>query len=275
MNRFYKTMSIFLLCAGLVLGGGGFLLKYAVFQGVMASGESRTNKECLTDERVFDKAGVLSDEEEMALRELIAKKESIIGADIVLLTIREPSIDDFYMIRDYAQAFYEENGFGWDKANGDGVIYVDNWATGYCWMCTTGEVKEVLDDSTAQYIVDRTNEKVNRNAAGAYRTMVQLIAEEMQNLHLFHFHVKSYWLALAALMFTAGFVIVNWVKNKGEVTTTKSTYVPEGGIVVHRRENIYLRSYVTRHKIEKNHSSGGGGGSVGGSGGHGGAGGRH
>lgn len=275
MNKTYKKIAIILLCAGLVLGGAGLMLKYAVFQGAMASKEERANTECATEERVFDEADVLSGEEEASLRELIAKKEKIIGADIVLLTIREPSVNDFDAVRDYAQTFYEDNGFGWNQPNGDGVIFVDNWATGYCWMCTTGAVKETLDDSVAKYIVDRTTETVNRDAAGAYKTMVRLTVEEMQNLHIFHFHVKPYWLALAAMFITICFVVINWVKNKGEVTTDKSTYVPDGGIVVHRKEDRYLRSYVTRRKIERDHDSGGGGRSMGGTGGHGGAGGRH
>ena len=69
---------------------------------------------------------MLADEEEEELSALIEEKEKMIGADIVLLTIREPEIDDYYTIRDYAQNWYETNQFGWDKPNGDGIIYVDN-----------------------------------------------------------------------------------------------------------------------------------------------------
>ena len=50
----------------------------------------RTNTECVTDERVFDNAGVLSDREEEKLRRLIAKREKQTGCDIVLVTLNEP-----------------------------------------------------------------------------------------------------------------------------------------------------------------------------------------
>ena len=124
MNKTYRKVILGLLIAALVLGGMALFLRYAVFQGMMASKEPRSNTQCQIEERVFDEANVLADEEEEELSALIEEKEKMIGADIVLLTIREPEIDDYYTIRDYAQNWYETNQFGWDKPNGDGIIYV-------------------------------------------------------------------------------------------------------------------------------------------------------
>lgn len=103
MNKTYKKIVLGVLLAGLVLGGLGLLLQYGVFQGVNASRTERTNTECLTDERVFDQADVLSGEEEEELRSLIADREQMTGLDIVLLTVREPELDDYYSIRDFAR----------------------------------------------------------------------------------------------------------------------------------------------------------------------------
>ena len=111
MNKTYKKIVLGVLLAGLVLGGLGLLLQYGVFQGVNASRTERTNTECLTDERVFDQADVLSGEEEEELRSLIADREQMTGLDIVLLTVREPELDDYYSIRDFAQDYYEEEKF--------------------------------------------------------------------------------------------------------------------------------------------------------------------
>lgn len=87
----------------------------------------RMNTECLTDERVFDYADVLTDAQEDDLRELIAEKEKKVSLDIVLVTLNEDvgSSDDALM--EYADQFYEDNKFGYDKPIGDGVIYVDNY----------------------------------------------------------------------------------------------------------------------------------------------------
>lgn len=277
MNKTYRNTVLVTLIAGLVLGGLALFLKYGVFQGMMASKEDRTNTQCLTQERIFDKANVLTDDQEEKLFTLIEEKEKIIGADIVLLTIREPEIDDYYSIREYAQSFYEENGFGWNQPNGDGIIYVDNWATGYCWLCTTGRAAEKLDDDTIQFIIDQTNQTVNENPYGAYVTMVQTVTEEMQNLNWFHFRIGNIWLMFVALVVAVIFAACNLMGNKGKVTTGKSTYVPPNGVKINQKQDLFLRSHVTRTKIEKNHGSDGGGasGSIGGTGGHGGGGGRH
>lgn len=276
MNKTYRNAALAILIAGLVLGGLGLFFKYGVFQGMMASKESRTNTQCLTEKRIFDEANVLTDAQEEKLFHLLSEKEEIIGADIVLLTIREPDIDDYYSIRDYAQNYYEENKFGWNQPNGDGMIYVDNWATGYCWLCTTGKVTKKLDNDTIQFIINQTNETVNEDPYGAYGTMIETAALEMQNLNLFHFRIGNIWLLLIALVAAAIFAACNLMGNKGKMTTGRSTYVPEGGVKINQRQDIFLRSHVTRRKIESDHDSGGqGGGSIGGTGGHGGGGGRH
>lgn len=275
MNKSYRNIVLFLFLAGLILGGLALFLKYGVFQGMMASKENRTNTQCLTQERIFDKANVLTDDQEEKLFALIEEKEKMIGADIVLLTIREPEIDDYYSIREYAQSFYEDNNFGWNQPNGDGIIYVDNWATGYCWLCTTGKAAEKLDDDTIQFIINQTNKTVNENPYGAYVTMIRTASEEMQNLNWFHFRIGNLWLMFIALIVAVLFAGWNLIGNKGKVTTEKSTYVPQDGVKIHRKQDLFLRSYVTRRKIEKDHSSGEGGGSIGGTSGHGGGGGRH
>ncbi len=274
MNKTYRKFVLVTALLSLLLGLGGVGLKYGVFQGMMASKEERSNTQCATTQRVFDEAKVLNAQQEKDLQGLIEKKERITGADIVLLTIREPSINDYTAIRDYAQRYYEENHFGWDRPNGDGIIYVDNWATGYCFMCTTGKAREKLKDTAVKAIIDRTNETVNSTPYKAYKAMVEETAAEMQNLHLFHFHVKARWLFLGAFVLTAVFVEMNLMKNKGEVTTNLYTYVPESGMKIRKKQDIFLHSHVTRTKIEKNHDAGGGG-DIGGSDGHGGAGGQH
>ncbi len=196
MNKTYRNIIVGVLVAGLILGGLGLFLKYGVFQGMMTSKQARTNTQCLTQERIFDEANVLTDAQKESLFELLSEKEQMTGMDIVLLTIREPDINDYYEIRDYAQSYYEENKFGWDQPNGDGVIYVDNWATGYCWLCTTGKASEKLDDGTIQFIINRTNETINEDPYGAYRTMIDTVSSEMQNLNLFQFPYRQFLAAV-------------------------------------------------------------------------------
>ena len=101
MNKTYRNIIVGVLVAGLILGGLGLFLKYGVFQGMMTSKQARTNTQCLTQERIFDEANVLTDAQKESLFELLSEKEQMTGMDIVLLTIREPDINDYYEMLDY------------------------------------------------------------------------------------------------------------------------------------------------------------------------------
>ena len=97
--RYFKWLYIILAAAALltaVLHAGHWVLAKTM-------NYQRTNTECVTDERVFDNAGVLSDKEEEKLRRLIAKREKQTGCDIVLVTLNEP-------LEEYARAI--EPGLG-------------------------------------------------------------------------------------------------------------------------------------------------------------------
>ena len=123
----------------------------------------RMNTECLTDERVFDYADVLTDAQEDDLRELIAEKEKEVSLDIVLVTLNEDvgSSDDALM--EYADQFYEDNKFGYDKPIGDGVIYVDNYYDRYVWFTDSKTdisslIPTVTPSTPLVAIYDSTNE---------------------------------------------------------------------------------------------------------------------
>ena len=165
-----------------------------------AANHQRTNTECTTDERVFDYGDVLTDEEEDSLRSLIAKREKQTGCDIVLITLKE-SLKDYareiepYVVYDefvriYAEEFYEEHNFGYDKPNGDGVLLVDNWFREddgriYTWFSTTGKVKEIYDAAEINHILDNVYRYVEHDPYRAYKTYVNDFYHDMMGTRLF------------------------------------------------------------------------------------------
>ena len=151
--RYFKWLYIILAAAALLTAvlhvGHWVLAKTMNYQ--------RTNTECVTDERVFDNAGVLSDKEEEKLRRLIAKREKQTGCDIVLVTLNEPleeyaraiepGVASEEYVRVYAEKRWENDGFGYDVPDGDGVMLVDNWSREddgriHTWLCTTGRARD-------------------------------------------------------------------------------------------------------------------------------------
>lgn len=283
--RYFKWLyiALFLLLAlfGFLSAGHAIIARVADYE--------RTNTECATPERVFDYGGVLTDKEEDKLRKLIARREKQTGCDIVLVTLQEslkdyareidPYVDYDEFVRVYAEDFYESNGFGYDRSNGDGVILVDNWYREedggiYTWFCTTGRAKEVYADADIDHLLDNVYRYIQRDPYRAYKTYVNDFYNDMLGINIVHLNVSGIvtWIVglTAAVIFVAG----HWKGKSGAQTVTATTYVngaePSFGV----REDRFLRKSVVRHKIRSGGSGGGGGGhsSHSGGGSHGGGG---
>lgn len=249
----------------------------------------RTNTECTTVQRVFDYADVLTDKEEEKLEELIAKRQKQTQCDIVLVTLNESlkeyarsieahvSYDEF--VRVYAEQFYEEMGFGYDKANGDGVLLIDNWYREdngkiYTWFCTTGIVKDAYSDADVDHILDRVYRYVETNPYRAYKTYVNDFYDDMTGIRLFHKDVPKGLPIFIGILAAAIFIPLNWKSGSGVKTTTAATYLDGGRERFTNKQDIFIRKTVVKHRIQTNsggghgggHSGGGGGGSHGGGG---------
>lgn len=245
---------------------------------------SRRNTECDTTERVFDYADVLSDKEEEKLRSLIAKRERQCGCDIVLVTLDrslkdeareiDPYVDYEEFVRIYAEQFYEEHNFGYDRANGDGTILVDNWyreddGNIYTWLTTTGRAYDKMSDYDVDYVLDDVYRYIERNPYRAYKTYVNGVYRQMTGSGLFRLRVPGWIPWLAGIIAALGFLLFNWNSKKGASTVTAFTYVAGKQAQFPVRQDRFLRKSVTQHTIQTSSSGGSGGGhSSGGGGGH-------
>ena len=221
----------------------------------------RMNTECLTDERVFDYADVLTDAQEDDLRELIAEKEKEVSLDIVLVTLNEDvgSSDDALM--EYADQFYEDNKFGYDKPIGDGVIYVDNYYDRYVWFGTTGIAENAYTTSAINNLLDAVCDLTDANPYEAYKTYVMQVAGYMAEREAedsIGIMVDPFSIMIIALIVAVSYVLVNLKKQEGKRTTTASTYV-ERTPVMNNQVDQFMTKSVTKRKIETSSSSGGGG----------------
>lgn len=268
MAKIYRGTLIVVVILGILMG----LLGKKASGYLYINTESRKNTECTLTQRVFDEADVLTDEEEKNLEALIAEKEKLIGGDIVLITTNDASLDTMEKLRDYAQNYYKENKIGWDKPVGSGAIYVDDWETRYTWLATRGTVKDKLSKDNTDYIVDKTNDIVNKNPYKAYTRLINLLADETQRSPLFHINISPIWVALGCLIVAIAFVAFQLSGQVGKDTVGKSTYVKKDGVRLNDKQDLFLHSHVTRTKRETDNDSGS---SCSGSDGFGGSGGSH
>lgn len=279
--RYFKWMYIVLGAVVALLGmlsGGHWALS-------RMSGHERDNQSCTTRERVFDYGDVLTEEEEEKLRKLIAKREEQTRCDIVLITLQEslkdyarsiePGVSYDQFVRVYAEQFYEEHGFGYDRPNGDGIVLVDNWFREddgriYTWLCTTGRVKEKYSDAAVNHILDNVYRYVEHNPYKAYKTYVNNFYHDMTGMQVFNMYVSGIVPWVIGIIAAAIFMLCNRKARRGAKTTTAITYVNGLEPQFRVREDRFLRKSVVTRKIESS-SGGGGGGHSGGGGGGGGS----
>lgn len=283
--RYFKWIYIFLALFGIVI----IVLSVGHWGIAKAANYQRTNTECTMDERVFDYGHVLTDKQEAKLEKLIAKRQKQTGCDIVLVTLEEslkeyareiePGVGYDQFVRVYAEQFWEENGFGYDRPDGNGVILVDNWfreddGSIYTWLCTTGKAKDAYSAAQVNHILDNVYRYVERNPYRAYRTYVNDFYHDMLGINVFSFYLPGYIPWLAGIVSAVIFIACNWRSKRGRRTTTAVTYVAGGEPAFRVYEDRFIRKTVTRRKIERSSSGGGshGGGSGGGGGHHGGGG---
>lgn len=240
----------------------------------------RGNTEATEQERVFDYANKLTAEEEDSLRRLIAKREAQTGCDIVLVT-RDESLEEYargfeeqlgplrpyQYVMVYADNFYDQHGFGYDKPHGDGVLLLDNWyresdGKVYSWLSTCGRAKERFSSEMIDELLDKALEDVESNPYKAYKKYVNLFYYDMTG----KMHIPVFAVILAAAAAAAVYVGINLGRNKGQKTTGVTAYVSGGRPQIRSQSDLFLRKTVTRRHIERN--TGGSGGSGGGGGSH-------
>lgn len=288
MKEYFKFFRWVLLVIGVLIV---ILLGINGLHSVMAKARyyERTNAECRTTQRVFDYADVLTDKEEQKLEKLIAKREKQTCCDIVLVTLNEslkeyareiePGVSYDQFVRVFAEQFYEEHYFGYNKANGDGVILVDNWYREddgriYTWFCTTGIVKDTYDDAAIDHILDRVYRDVESNPYRAYKTYVDDFYDDMMGSRFLDADISKGLPFIIGLIAAVIFLVMNWKSRSGKDTTTAVTYVTGKRADFSGNKDIFLRKTVTKRHIETSSGGGGGGHSGGGGGGgsHGGGG---
>lgn len=294
MKEYFRHFRFLFIAFGIIVALGVF--SYIMHYAENNVSTERTNTECTTEERVFDYADVLTDEEEDKLREQIAEREKQIQADIVLVTLNESlkeyalsydssaAYSEFTMI--YADNFYEEHNFGYNKPIGDGVLLLDNIyreddGRVYTWMCTTGKAEDKYSSGMIDRILDKFYENVDTDPYLAYKTFVDNVYYDMSDSGQMVMEYPPYLSYLCAAVVAAIYMIVNLTLRKGRKTTNTRTYVNGGQPIYRRREDMFLRKRVTSRTIDTGsgsgggHSGGGGGGHHTSSGGHSHGGGGH
>lgn len=261
----------------------GIVVAITICLFVAAGISGKRNNTKAPAERVYDFADVLTDSEEKQLASYIAQKEKSGTIDIVIVTLNEPmGISDYeweYNMMNYADDFYDEKAFGWNKPNGDGICLVDNWyedengSQKGSWLSTSGKMEETISWEEEDDVFDAMYAYIDTNPYKAYCAAVDELAYYGKYGYDPQSGLSFYCFALIAPIIVALiYAAVNLTQSQAKDTTVPGTYVENGQMTIRSKSDQFIRKSVSSYRVSS--SSGGGGG---GGGGHrgGGSGGSH
>lgn len=231
--------------------------------------------------RVYDFADALTDEEEEKLESLIAKRESQVGCDFVILTINESVLAKYGMtensdsnwefcMQSFADDFYDQNNFGFDEVHGDGTLLLYNWCDDGIYgsemgthFSTCGRVYRHYTTSMVDEVMKDVYDNIHSDPYRAFELYVEDVYREMLSADG-HVTISIFPLFVISVIAALIFVLTHLKSKEGDKTTVSSTYVENGSVKFNERREDLVNKFVTSRVIPS--SSGGSGG--GGAGGH-------
>ncbi|MBC8079502.1 MAG: TPM domain-containing protein, partial [Gorillibacterium sp.] len=216
---------------------------------------------------VYDEAGLLSQEEydrlNLMANEYGAKRET----DIVIYTSNNTeSMDVMKMTQD----FYDEHAPGYDKSHGNAVILTMDMKNREIYLAGFYKAKEYLDDGR----LDKIRNKITPYlTSGDYELAFEKYIKTAHKYMGFRPGANpdnilfNGWFQLAVSLGIAGIIVgLMAYHSGGRVTVDRRTYEDAGTSGILEQQDQYIRTTVTKRKIEKSSGggSGGGGGTSGG-----------
>ncbi len=220
---------------------------------------------------IYDEANLLNEQEKSELNALANEYGAERQTDFVILTTNNTENQDVQLL---TEDFYDEHALGFDKAHGNAVILTLDMYNRDIYLAGFYKAKDYLDSGR----LDKIRNKITPDLTeGNYK----LAFEKYINLSYKYMGYKpgvnpdnilfNIWFQLVAALAIGGVVVgVMTYRSGGRVTVNRATYEDSSTSSVIDRQDRYIRTTVTKRKIEKNNNNGGGGGGGGGTsrGGH-------
>jgi len=234
------------------------------------------------NQKVYDNAGLLDETQIQELQnrciELANEKE----VDIIIVTTDKTNGKSSMA---YADDFYDENKFGYDKeVDGTGILFLINMQDREAWISTSGEAITYFTDVR----IDRMLDEIVPHMASSYYEACQEFLNQVEQYmgveavgddyyynegdlddtiyyqrsakEVFEENFIIYLIIAIAAGAIGAFVLVSG-SSKG-MTAGAATYIDKSSVKVYKEKDKYLRTTTTRRKIETDSGSSGGGSST-------------
>lgn len=225
---------------------------------------------------VYDEAGVLAASEKSELEAYAHRTAEKCKVDIIIVFV-DARLNTNQKIRNFADDFYDQHAFGYDRRHGDGVILVIDTKARYDHIGTSGNAADFFTSSRLDSLGEKVENKLGSNDwAGGAKQFVSWIESHYRNPNApYSFgervahsaeNIPMYLLLSIAI---SGLIIVIMIRFRANrVTVNQSTYLRPGSFVLAQRDDIFMGETTTRVRIRSNNGGHSGGGHSGGGGMH-------
>lgn len=229
-----------------------------------------------TSLKVYDDANLLTSEEEVQLKEKIDLFIEKYNMDMAVVTTNDNSSSG--STKDYAQDFYDYNGFGIGDTK-DGVLFLIDRTYGYndLWMVTTGKAILIYDDNRVSSILDDVVYAKDSGYYQMFRAFIDTSSEYAEkgvapsnsenyidsdgNLR----HKRQFpWIWITLITISVPSIIVGVLVARNKMIKKEvqaAAYLDQNSIEYTRREDRFITTHTTSVYIPPNNGGSSGGGS--------------
>lgn len=220
-----------------------------------------------TSRKVYDYAGLLSEDQAESLEVYAEELSESYEADFVVVTIIE---NDKISSQDYADRFFDDNGFGFGEkekeyGKGDGMLFLIDMENREYVLSTSGVFYKAMNDSDVEEFLDYVEADMR---AGDYYKACRKALEKGSG-ELDSSHTSEIWFSilggvLSAVLIT-GITLAILIHNskKSKLATEAGRYMVPDSLHITRCHEVMTGSHtaVSSFSEKAGHGSSGGGGS--------------
>lgn len=215
---------------------------------------------------VVDDAKLLSQDERNRLIESIEEFRKEYNMDAVIVTSNDLQGKK---IRDYADDYYDFNGYGLGE-NKSGLLLLIDMDDRKIWISTTGDAIQYFTDDRIESIINDISKYLSNgeyfDACNVFLTDIKQyinngISEGQYTYSEEDHSLKIILIALGVAAIVSGITcvcVVNSYKNSKSVSSIN--YVDNNSIAFTKRRDVFVSTFTTKTKIERNNNSGSSGG---------------
>lgn len=228
------------------------------------------------EQKVYDDAGLLSEEERGELQEMLVAAAYDTKQDLVIVTTADSGGKS---AREYADDFYDEHGFGYEGEYGSGALFLIDMDNREYYISTAGSAIGLYSDVEIDDTLDALYDDMrDGNYGEACRDFVlearaavlgdaelkdsyfdreegRFVTVPEWKKNLSPSHLLAYF--ATALVISAVVVWIAARKRKTRMTVTGRTYMKDGSLDIRFKNDRYINTTVIRRQIPRNNGGSG------------------